>query len=57
MERGWCSVCVAIVFCDLFLFNIDPGIENGGGSGGGHYACVCVRLFALTAFVKKRDNF
>ncbi len=29
----------------------------GGRSGGGHYACVCVRLFALTAFVKKRDNF
>jgi len=33
------------------------GGRSDGGSGGGHYACVCVRVFALTAFVKKRDNF
>ena len=33
------------------------GGRSDGGSGGGHYACACVRVFALTAFVKKRDNF
>ena len=31
------------------------GGRSGGGSGGGHYACVCVRVFALCICEEERQ--